>query len=116
LENWLRLIRDVFRLHKEELSQIKDPEAQHCFLVELNVIEQVLNVYKTGIVQRKRIQTRQAALDSGKTPEEADRESYPRLHGMVFNPGDGVLKWLPVDYNRIGSLDYIYGLYPSAKH
>jgi hypothetical protein len=41
-----------------------------------------------------------------------EEEVYPRIHGMVFNPKDGILKKLPVDYNkRVGPLDHIYGLY-----
>ena len=41
-----------------------------------------------------------------------DEEVYPRIHGMVFNPKDGLLKKLPVNYTkRVGPLDHIYGLY-----
>jgi carbonic anhydrase len=81
----------------------------------LNVIEQCLNVFKTGAVQRKRIQVRQALVESGKVGEELAEEVYPRIHGMVFNPADGVLKRLPVDFEKsLGSLDHIYGLYDSS--
>jgi carbonic anhydrase len=48
LDNWLRMIRDVYRIHKEHLDQIEDEEARHFQLVELNVIEQCLNLFKTG--------------------------------------------------------------------
>lgn len=103
LENWLRLIRDTYRLHKEQLDQIVDLEERHCRLVELNVIEQCLNLYKTGIVQRKRFETR------GKMGVD---EMYPRIHGMVFKPSDGILKQLHIDFDkRIGSLQHIYNLY-----
>ena len=57
LENWLRLIRDLYRLHKDHLDQIDNPEERHHRLVELNVVEQCLNLYKTDVVQRKRLQT-----------------------------------------------------------
>ena len=41
-----------------------------------------------------------------------EEEVYPRIHGMVFNPKDGLVKKLPVDFtNMIGSMDHIYGLY-----
>jgi len=41
-----------------------------------------------------------------------EEEVYPRIHGMVFNPKDGLLKKLPVNFiKRVGSLDHIYGLY-----
>jgi hypothetical protein len=41
-----------------------------------------------------------------------EEEVYPRIHGMVFNPKDGLVKKLPVDFtNMMGSMDHIYGLY-----
>ena len=107
LENWLRLVRDVYRLHKDQLDSIKDAEEKHHRLVELNVIEQCLNLYKTGVVQRKRIRTH--AQSNG-------NDHHPRIHGMVFNPKDGILKKLAVDFRkRVGNLDHIYGLYDHKK-
>ena len=41
LENWLRNIRDVYRLHRDELDKLSDPVKRQKRLVELNVIEQV---------------------------------------------------------------------------
>ena len=41
LENWLRNIRDTYRLHKTELNNIDDLLTRQRRLVELNVIEQV---------------------------------------------------------------------------
>ena len=41
-----------------------------------------------------------------------EEEVYPRIHGLVFNPKDGLLKKLPVNFaKRLGPLDHIYGLY-----
>lgn len=42
LENWLRNIRDTYRLHKTELDAISDMKQRQRRLVELNVIEQVV--------------------------------------------------------------------------
>jgi len=71
--------------------------------VELNVIEQCLNVYKTGVVQRNRIKSK---------AETGGKNIVPRIHGAVFNPADGLVKKLNVDYEkRIGNLDHIYSLY-----
>src|ERR1035437_1742818 len=50
LNPWLRNIRDVYRLHKNELDLITDNEAQYKRLVELNVQEQCINVIKTSEV------------------------------------------------------------------
>ena len=79
------------------------------------MIEQCLNIYKTGIVQRKRIQTKnKLQKNTGGNVDET--EIYPRIHGMVFNIKDGVLKKIPVDFKkRIGPLDHIYGLYTRAN-
>jgi hypothetical protein len=41
-----------------------------------------------------------------------EEDVYPRIHGLVFNPKDGFLKKLQVDFSkRAGSLHHIYGLY-----
>jgi len=137
LENWLRQIRDVYRLHKDHLNQIEDEEERHLQLVELNVIEQGLNVFKTGPVQRKRLEVKEKLLkemyekgvvraaDTGEVVAQLgsevsvtaqlarlEEEVYPRIHGMVFNPKNGHLKKLPINFaKRVGSLDHIYGLY-----
>src|ERR1700742_1950234 len=52
LNPWLRNIRDVYRLHAEELEAITDEERRSARLVELNVIEQATNVIKTAVVQQ----------------------------------------------------------------
>jgi len=51
LNPWLRNIRDVYRLHKDELNAIDDEEEKYKRLVELNVQEQCINVLKTAEVQ-----------------------------------------------------------------
>jgi carbonic anhydrase len=102
LETWLRNIRDVYRLHKGELDAITDPDVRHRRFVELNVIEQCLNVFKSGIVQQRRKET---YLDGG--------EMRPRIHAMVFDPKTGDLKRIPFDFSEYSDdLDNIYGMYP----
>jgi carbonic anhydrase len=51
IDNWLRHIKDVYRLHAEELDAIADTDKRTDRLVELNVIENVYNLCKTSIVQ-----------------------------------------------------------------
>jgi carbonic anhydrase len=41
LENWLRNIRDSYRIHRHELNAIEDPIARQRRMVEINVVEQV---------------------------------------------------------------------------
>ena len=103
LDGWLTNIRDVSRLHKAELEAIDDFEQRHRRLVELNVVEQCLNVYKTAVVQRKRLETHG-------DPDVAF--AYPRIHGLVFDPAEGILKKLPIDYTeQIAELGAIYDLF-----
>lgn len=52
LNPWLRNIRDVYRLHSEELNAMKDEENRYKRLVELNVQEQCINIIEMGFIQR----------------------------------------------------------------
>lgn len=89
LENWLRNIRDVYRLHRDELDAIQDPEARHRRLVELNVEEQCLNLFKTGVVQRRRVASY----------KEGQAYTTPRIHACVFDPKTGNLEKLDVSHH-----------------
>jgi carbonic anhydrase len=51
IDNWLRHIKDVYRIHAEELIAIEDEQQRVDRLVELNVVENVYNLCKTSIVQ-----------------------------------------------------------------
>ena len=88
LDSWLRNIRDVYRIHRRELDSIKDPEERHQRLVELNVKEQCINVYKTGVVQEMRFVTKKMG---GPYPYPT-----PCVHGVVFDPKVGLLKRVDV--------------------
>src|SRR6267154_2441470 len=52
LNMWLRNIKDVYRLHRNELDSIADMDDRCNRLVELNVQEQLMNLAKTSIIQR----------------------------------------------------------------
>ncbi|CAK9008368.1 Carbonic anhydrase (Carbonate dehydratase), partial [Durusdinium trenchii] len=102
VENWLRNIRDVARLHHDELKALPDPETRHRRLVELNVMEQCLNVLKVGTVQRARMKSHVI----GQT-----EVTLPRVHGLVFDPADGVLHKLKVDFGKVEQYGDLYDLY-----
>lgn len=51
VDNWLRHIKDVYRLHEAELDVITDQKTKTDRLVELNVMENVNNLTATSIVQ-----------------------------------------------------------------
>mmetsp|Transcript_40211 Transcript_40211/g.96959 ORF Transcript_40211/g.96959 Transcript_40211/m.96959 type:complete len:356 (-) Transcript_40211:41-1108(-) len=80
LEEWVRNIRDVYRLHKAELDAIEDLTQRQRRMVELNAQEQALNVYKTAVVQRRRVYTHL-------------REGFatPKVHSVVFDIATGEL-------------------------
>lgn len=75
LNMWLRNIKDVYRLHRDELSNIQDEEKKFDRLVELNVVEQVQHLAKTSIIQRA-----------------WQKEQRPHLHGWVYGLKDGIIK------------------------
>lgn len=79
IDNWLRHVQDVMKKHRSALDDIADPVLRLNRLCELNVIEQVLNVCETTIVQ--------SAWDRGKSLE---------IHGWVYGLQDGQLKDLSV--------------------
>jgi len=90
LNMWLRNIKDVYRLHREELDTIKDEEKRTDRLVELNVREQVNNLAKTSIIQR--------AWKQNQAPD---------LHGWVYGLKDGLIK--PVFEMKAGThIDPVY--------
>eukprot|EP00440_Ansanella_granifera_P045771 gb/GFBE01049582.1/.p1 GENE.gb/GFBE01049582.1/~~gb/GFBE01049582.1/.p1 ORF type:complete len:282 (+),score=59.61 gb/GFBE01049582.1/:1-846(+) len=108
LANWLRNVRDVYRLHLEELSSIQDQEVRARRLVEINVIEQAINLYKTRIVQQRRVETYKEIEEYGFV--------QPKIHPVVYDPGTGKLERLDVemqDYLR--ELRDIYNLYTVAE-
>jgi len=108
IEHWVRNIRDVHRLHAETIAEIKTPEERSRKLVELNVVEQCLNVYKTGVVQRRRLET---------SKDEDCEFAYPRVHAVVFDPCDGKLIKLPVSFkNEIKKFSHVYDLYDTQRH
>jgi carbonic anhydrase len=105
LEMWIRNIRDVYRMNQAELDAIKDPEDRHRRMVEINAVEQCVNLFKTGVVQRMRLET-------AKDPD--CKFPAPRIHAVVYNPKDGRLKELDVNWHEyLHDLRGIYEMYGS---
>jgi carbonic anhydrase len=93
IDNWLRHIKDVYRIHFKELDAIKNEEERVRRFVELNVIEQVFDLGKTSIVQN--------AWSNG-------QELH--LHGWVYGIDDGVVKDLNVTFTCPKDLHSVYHL------
>ncbi len=91
LNPWLRNIRDVYRLHKNELNAIVDENKKYDRLVELNVQEQCVNLIKTAAVQK------------------AYRDRNLKVHGWVFDIHSGKLIDLKIDFE--GILENIMEIY-----
>ncbi len=75
IDNWLRHIKDVYRMHREELDSIEDQDQKGRRFVELNVIEQVLNVCKTSTIQKAWEETQ-----------------LPHVHGWVYDIANGKIQ------------------------
>lgn len=92
IDNWLTNIKDVMRLHEADLLRFKDDNQRGRRLVELNVIEQVQNLYKTSIIQNA------MKLDDA-----------PQLHGWVYDISEGLLKDLNWRDDLFYRYEHIYG-------
>jgi carbonic anhydrase len=75
INKWLRHIKDVYRLHQQEIEAVEGDEARADKLVECNVREQVYNVAKTTIIQ-----------------QAWKNDQRPYLHGWVYDMESGLLK------------------------
>jgi len=79
VDNWLRYIKDVYRIHRKELESIDDYESRLNRFVELNTIEQTFSLMKTTIIQN------------------AWKENNgPEVHAWVYDLKVGILKDLDV--------------------
>ena len=89
IDNWLRHVQDVIHVHAEPLAKIDDENERLNRLCELNVIEQVLNVGRTTIVQ--------SAWQRG---QELD------VHGWIYGLEDGLLRDLGVTIDKTSVADF----------
>lgn len=74
IDQWLGNIKDVYRLHREEIDAEPTYEKKHQLLTKLNVKEQVINLAKTSIIQKS-----------------WKENKLPHLHGWVYDLRDGVI-------------------------
>ena len=93
IDNWVRHIKDVYRLHKKELDAIKDETKRFDQFVEFNVKEQVFDLAKTSIVQN--------AWSKGQKLD---------LHGWVYGLSTGIVNDLGVTIQNDSQLETVYQL------
>lgn len=74
IDNWLRHVQDVHKKHLGLLARL-DEDERLPRLCELNVIEQVLNICQTTIVETA-----------------WQREQELAIHGWIYNLNDGIIR------------------------
>ena len=91
IDNWLRHIKDVYRIYHSELDLIVDPVERARRFVEVNVQEQVYDLVKTSIVQN------------------AWKNNQPlHVHGWVYDIQDGKIKDIEVTFRSVNDMPKIY--------
>ena len=75
LDHWLRNIKDVYRIHRDEVDALATEEERSNRLTEINVTEQVFNLAKTSTIQKA-----------------WKKDNRPQLHGWVYGLNNGIIK------------------------
>ena len=91
IDNWIRHIKDVYRMNQDELEGIFDPVEKERRFTELNVIEQVYDLSKTSIIQN--------------TWKKYNR---PYIHGWVYDIANGEIKDLKVSMKDDSEMPGVY--------
>jgi carbonic anhydrase len=88
IDNWLRHVQDVMHTHKELLTAITVDTLRLDKLCELNVMEQVLSVGRTTIVQNA-----------------WNRGQELAVHGWIYGLDDGLIRDLSISITRQSDLN-----------
>jgi len=91
IDGWLGHLKDVYRIHKEELDTISDEQKRFDKFVELNVIEQVNNLAATPFIQ-----------------EEWESGEFPYIHGWVYDLKSGKINQLDCTINNGGLVEDVF--------
>ena len=89
IDNWLRHIQDTMHKYEDELRSTGDPDSRLDKLCRLNVIEQVINVGETTIVQ-----------------DAWTRGQPVAVHGWIYTIADGIYRDLNVSITSLNELDH----------
>ncbi len=82
VDNWLQHVKDIYNRNEDKFASCEDEEEKIDILCEINVIEQVLNLCHTTVVQ-----------DAWKSGQKFE------LHGLIYSVHDGVLRDLGVSFD-----------------
>jgi carbonic anhydrase len=94
IDNWLRHVQDVAQRHRNLLAKKKGREERIARLCELNVIEQVVNVAQTTVVQ-----------------DAWARGQMLTVHGWIYVVQNGLIRDLEISVSQAETLQ---GTYASA--
>ncbi|MDX1676470.1 carbonate dehydratase [Arsukibacterium sp.] len=95
VDNWLRNVKDVYAMHRQDVDSFSDDNQRLNRLIELNVIEQVRNLCHTSFVQ-----------------EAWERGQPLAVHGWVYSLHNGRVKDLRVSHSSADKIDNIYAMDP----
>ena len=91
VDNWLRHVQDVRQKHEAQLTALSEEDKRWDRLCELNVIEQVVNVCQTTIVQHA-----------------WERGQELAVHGWIYALQDGLLRDLDLTVTRLNETTEAY--------
>ena len=96
--NWLRHVQDVAARHSAELDGAASPDDRVARLCELNVIEQVMHLARTTILQ-----------------DAWGRGQPVSLHGLIYGLKDGLLQDLGLEADSLAAVNARYAQVLAAR-
>lgn len=91
IDNWIRHIKDVYRMHQQELDSIRNIDERQNRFAELNVEEQVYDLVKTSIIQNS-----------------WQKRELPYVHGWIYDIRNGLIKDLKVSIKSNSDIPSVY--------
>lgn len=88
VDNWLRHIQDTMHKYQAELEKLPDYDSRLDKLCEINVIEQIISVGETTIVQ-----------------DAWDRNQELSIHGWIYRIDEGIYRDMNVSVESLEQLD-----------
>ncbi len=98
IDNWIRHIKDVYRIHEDELKLIPEGRERENRFTEINVVEQVFDLVETSIIQNAWA-----------------KRQLPFVHGWVYDIHNGLIKCLKVTMNDNAQLPEVYRFNPPSQ-
>ncbi|NOT49203.1 MAG: carbonate dehydratase [Acidobacteria bacterium] len=88
VDNWLRHIQDIMHKYEAKLAKLPDYETRLDKLCELNIIEQIVNVGETTIVQ-----------------DAWERGQKLFVHGWIYRIAEGIYRDMKITVRSLEELD-----------